>query len=64
MKKLFCTSFLLFATTLCFAAPAGKTDRVVVKTGNSTIAKAPTTVGEMPMPIPGCSTVPKYCPGF
>lgn len=63
MKKVFCTSFLLFAT-LCFSAPAGKTDvlngsnsqRFDFKALFSTISR------DMPIPHPGCSVPPDQCP--
>jgi hypothetical protein len=64
MKKVFCTSFLLFATTLCFSAPAGKTD---ILSGNKSQGfdlkeLFTTTTRDMPWPHPGCSVPPDQCP--
>ena len=56
MKKTFCISFLLFATTMCFSAPAGKTDRAI-GTQIST-----TTLHDIPTPDPGCPKTTGECP--
>lgn len=63
MKKVFCTSFLLFATTLCFSAPTGKTD--TLPTANNQgfdLISLPTVKGDMPIPNPHCSWPPDDCP--
>jgi hypothetical protein len=52
MKKLFCLSFVLFATTLCSSASAGNTDQML-KT-----LTIPTKTGDMPLPCPGRKTPP------
>ena len=64
MKKVFCTSFLLFATTLCFSAPAGKTDIVGGSRGKGFDLKVlfSTITRDMPVPHPGCSFPPDQCP--
>jgi hypothetical protein len=58
MKKVFCTSFLLFATTLCFSATTGKTDSI----SNGTDFTLPTITSDMPYPVYGCSKPPQFCP--
>jgi hypothetical protein len=56
MKKIWCLSFLLFATTMSFSATA-KADRVQQKV-NVTL---PGTLRDMPWPDPGCKHPPP-CP--
>jgi len=58
MKRIFCMSFLLFATTLCFSATGGKTDRVDKHSEFS----LPTSTSDMPWPVIGCSKPPQLCP--
>jgi hypothetical protein len=64
MKKVFCTSFLLFATTLCFSAPAGKTDILSGGKSQGFDLKAlfTTITRDMPIPHPGCPVPPDQCP--
>jgi hypothetical protein len=59
MKKVFCMSFLLFATTLCFSATTGKTDKVI----SGSEITVPISTGDMPLPEPGCKNPPGQCPG-
>jgi hypothetical protein len=59
MKKVFCMSFLLFATTLCFSATTGNTDKVA-KSVN--LILLPTATSELPFPVAGCSKPPQFCP--
>ena len=61
MKKVFSMSFLLFATTLCFSAQAGKADKVSTKNLDFSVMIT-STPSELPMPVPGCSLVPPECP--
>ncbi len=60
MKKVFCMSFLLFATTLSFSATTAKTDKLVNKGSEITL---PTLPSDMPVPEPGCKNPPGDCPG-
>ena len=57
MKKVFCMSFLLFATTLCFSATAGKSDDL----GQGSRFTR-TTTSDMPFPVAGCKLPPQFCP--
>jgi hypothetical protein len=59
MKKVFCMSFLLFATTLCFATTTAKTDKV----SSGSEITGPTSTSDMPWPEPGCPNPPGSCPG-
>jgi len=58
MNKVFCMSFLLFATTICFSAQAGKTDRVA----KEQFFGLPTITNDMPFPVYGCKKPPQFCP--
>ncbi len=58
MKKLFCTSFALFATAILFSGFTGVTDKVVTKD----VTVPTVTVSEIPIPTPGCSHTPPDCP--
>ena len=56
MKKVLCMSFLLFATTLCFAAPLGTADKP------SQSFTLPTITSDIPYACYG-SRYPPPCPG-
>jgi hypothetical protein len=59
MKKTFCLSFLLFATTICFSAPAGSKSALA---GNQIDLKIRTVVSDIPWPVDGCKKTPGNCP--
>ncbi len=60
MKKLFCTSFVLFATAICFSGSMGQTDKVIDKD----VLVPSLHSFDPPTPIPGCSHTPGDCPPF
>jgi hypothetical protein len=57
MKKVFCLSFAVFATTLTLLGHSSNIDSRQIS-GRSFV----TSTQEMPTPVPGCSTVPRACP--
>ncbi len=60
MKKLFCISFFLFATTLSFSATTSSADKLANRSESGFVL--PTVTSDLPMPVIGCRDLPQYCP--
>jgi len=58
MKKVFCTALFLFATTICFSAQTGSTDKI----GKASEIVLPTIQSDAQVPTAGCPHVPPQCP--